>query len=173
MTDFASPKPSILCSDLSFWKDKPCYNDSLYFHKSEPLYTKTRHCATYDNEQTNETLFSCENKNDYFCPLSKQCIPKEWLCDGAIQCKKGDDEDFKICEKTFPNNIATITCIENNRPDDLGIMIKAIPCNGIQECKDGSDEKCDLPSITIWIILGEHYFKHHFFIKITYNQSYK
>ena len=129
---------------------------------SEPFYTKTRRCATYDNAQKNKAISFCENKNDYFCPLSKQCIPKEWLCDGAIQCGKGDDEDFKICEKTFPNNIATITCIENNRPDDLEIMIKAIPCNGIQECKDGSDEKCDLSSITIWVILGKYNFKHHF-----------
>ena len=45
-------------------------------------------------------------------------------------------------------------------------MIKAIPCNGIQECKDGSDEKCDLPNITIWVIIGEHNLKYHIFINI-------
>ena len=148
---------SDFCSDLSFWKNKQCYNDSLFFFESEPLFKKTRRCATYyDTEETNITIFSCENKNEYFCPISKECIPKKWLCDGAIQCKKGDDEDFKLCEKTFPNNIATITCVENDRPDDLDIMIKAIPCNGIQGCKDGSDEKCDLPNLIIWVIIGEH-----------------
>ena len=67
---------------------------------------------------------SCNDSAEFFCPNSKQCIPKDWLCDGAIQCLKGEDEDFEICNVTFPNDIATITCEESDRPDGISIHIK-------------------------------------------------
>ena len=46
--DFISPRPSLFCSDYSFWSNKSCLNDSTYFsNKNEPLFTDSRHCATY------------------------------------------------------------------------------------------------------------------------------
>ena len=160
--DYVSPRPSFFCSDLSFWRNKPCYNDTIYFSKdNEPLYTESRRCATYENTMLNiiegnqTEKFSCNNTSTkYFCPKSKQCIDIDWLCDGSFQCKHGEDEDFALCKDTFPNNIATITCEENNRPNEYVTLIKAIPCNGIKECRDGSDENCELPFQTIWIILA-------------------
>ena len=55
-----------------------------------------------------------------------------------MHCLNGEDESFEICETTFPEE-ATITCIENRQPG-FDIWIKAIPCDGIWECKNGSDE---------------------------------
>ena len=55
-----------------------------------------------------------------------------------MHCLRGEDESFGICESTFPEE-ATITCIENRQPG-FDIWIKAIPCDGIWECRNGSDE---------------------------------
>ena len=81
-------------------------------------------------------------QDSYFCPSSKICIPKKWLCDGAVQCIRGDDEDFNLCKDTFPES-ATIKCLESNQTF-YKIWIKATPCDGVTECKDGEDEDCDL-----------------------------
>ena len=56
-----------------------------------------------------------------------------------VQCIEGEDEDFEICKDrlVFPDG-ATIKCIENRPGYD--ITIQAVPCDGIIECRDGSDE---------------------------------
>ena len=52
-----------------------------------------------------------------------------------------EDEHFDICKKenVFPDG-ATIECVEN-RPG-YNITILAVPCNGVCECRDCSDEDC-------------------------------
>ena len=50
----------------------------------------------------------------------------------------GEDEQFDICEETYPEE-ATIKCVEN-RLEGFNVTIMAIPCNGIQECRNGEDE---------------------------------
>ena len=54
----------------------------------------------------------------------------------------GEDEMFEMCKDTFPVE-ATIECIENRLPGTVDITIMAIPCDGILECRDGSDENCE------------------------------
>lgn len=55
-------------------------------------------------------LFSCyllclysllENKtcyeNEYICPNTTQCIPKQWICDNDKDCEDGSDESHVNC----------------------------------------------------------------------------
>lgn len=50
----------------------------------------------------------------------------------------GEDEMFELCKNHFPEQ-ATIRCIENRLPG-INLTIMAIPCDGVVECRDGSDE---------------------------------
>ena len=51
---------------------------------------------------------------------------------------KGEDEQFDICNSAYPEE-ATIECWEN-RQEGFDVWIKAVPCNGIKECRNGEDE---------------------------------
>ena len=81
---------------------------------------------------------------DYF-PLDK-------LCDGIFHCPCGEDERYELCKKNFRAE-ATVECIEN-RVDGVDLRIKAVPCDGIKECRYGEDEHCDPSEVTIyfWLI---------------------
>ena len=164
--DKGSRKPSLLCSDISYWIDKPCYEDHEFFdEKGLAKYLETRRCSYYQNDfkafddknscphlweyclesqKWHCSKEECDNNEDYsYCNQSQKCIPRQWMCDGAIQCPiAGEDEAFKFCQTqaTFPQG-ATIQCIESLRPG-FNVEIKATPCDGIHECVDGSDEKC-------------------------------
>ena len=164
--DKGSRKPSLLCSDISYWIDKPCYEDHEFFdEKGLAKYLETRRCSYYQNDfkafddknscphlweyclesqKWHCSKEECDNNEDYFyCNQSQKCIPRQWMCDGAIQCPiAGEDEAFEFCQTqaTFPQG-ATIQCIESLRPG-FNVEIKATPCDGIHECLDGRDEVC-------------------------------
>ena len=73
--------------------------------------------------------------------LTNQIIPEK-TCDGIFHCLYGEDEQFELCQDTFPKE-ATIQCIENRLPGTIDVSIMAIPCDGILECRDGRDENCE------------------------------
>ena len=52
----------------------------------------------------------------------------------------GEDEQFNICSSIYPEE-ATVECLEN-RLEGFDVWIKAVPCNGIKECRNGNDEDC-------------------------------
>lgn len=73
------------------------------------------------------------------------------ICDGILHCFHGEDEDFEMCEHTFPE-FATIKCIEN-RLLGYNVTIMAVPCDGIIECRDGSDEDCQVNEVVLYTIM--------------------
>ena len=60
------------------------------------------------------------------------------MCDGFFHCLYGEDEAFDTCKETFPEE-ATIECIEDRLPG-IDLKVMAVPCNGIVECRNASDE---------------------------------
>ena len=66
----------------------------------------------------------------------------EKTCDGIVHCFFGEDESDEICKDVLSfQEEATIECLEN-RPG-YNITIRAIPCDGIPECRNGMDEACE------------------------------
>ena len=72
---------------------------------------------------------SCLSEDYFDCQESKMCIPKTFICDGSVNCKYAEDENFELCKSTFPDG-ATYKCIEADRPF-YKIWIYAVPCDGI------------------------------------------
>ena len=108
--------------------NKPLF--SLDFHGAKVVRVAGSKCAVYcyakkkcmadidnceggiifGNEQ------SCKFHKMHFCSRSNQCIWNDWVCDGFVQCLRGDDEDFEMCleRESFPKG-ATFRCQEANR----------------------------------------------------------
>ena len=65
----------------------------------------------------------------------------------------GEDEEFELCKNTFPEE-ATFQCIENRLPGTIDVTIMATPCDGIVECRDGSDENCEDDKLILVIVIA-------------------
>ena len=88
-----------------------------------------------------DTKKSCAtNYTDTNGNTQKLCIPEKMFCDGIPQCPNLYDEAFESCLDYFPtsaNKICPAAGIFNNKT----IMIKAVKCDGVLECRDQSDEE--------------------------------
>ena len=86
-------------------------------------------------------------EDDYYCPTSKQCISKEFVCDGLPDCLFGEDEmNCTVCP-TNQTHCNQTHCL----PRDYF-------CDGHDDCGDGSDEtgccKYHSPSSLLFMIVG-------------------
>ena len=109
----------------------------------------------YQPTSTNRYPISC-NKTD---PITgqKPSLNQEEFCDGVIHCPEAEDEEFERCKQrnVFPES-ATFTC-ESKWMDNVTIL--ATPCNSVEECKDGKDEKdCEVPPEILGLVLGLCFF---------------
>ena len=79
--DNGSRRPSLLCSDISYWIDKPCYEDHEFLdEKGYAKYLETRRCSYYQNNlKSFDVKHSCPLLWEY-CLESQKCIPKGWHC---------------------------------------------------------------------------------------------
>jgi hypothetical protein len=90
-------------------------------------------------------------KNQFKCNNGKQCIAKADFCDGTQECSDGSDEIKEICcanpkSKYFKNagcgpKVTPKDCKENEyKCNDGQCILQSFYCNGVKNCKDGSDE---------------------------------
>ena len=91
----------------------------------------------------------CISKHFFACKESMQCIHKDYVCDGRVQCgEAGEDEDFDLCKSrnAFAKR-ANISCIEKYRPNNQPTRILATYCDAHIECQDRTldDEPLDEP----------------------------
>ena len=85
---------------------------------------------------------ACTNKDYFRCRNSSLCIHPRLRCDGHPQCPENDDEDYRMCNKTYMENglvapFATFRCHSRMYPE---IETIATRCNNITECDNGTDE---------------------------------
>ena len=117
-----------ICGDHSFWRPK-CSN-----------VLKQGDCTINpDFGKGSDPDFTCDLPDEFYCSKSSTCIKKSLTCNGLVDCFHGEDEAFEVCHNKSFVEAATIKCIESNRNGE-DIEILAVPCNGIRECRDGSDE---------------------------------
>ena len=73
------------------------------------------------------------------------CAYYEDVCNGIANCPAGEDEDLEMCDQLGVfSDLATLKCLKKDTYVD--IMIKAVLCDGMIECKHEEDEQnCFLP----------------------------
>ena len=72
------------------------------------------------------------------------CVYEEQVCDGIANCPDAEDENIAECRHGF-HTLATVECAKADI-FNVNITTRAVPCNGVMECQDGSDEQnCSLP----------------------------
>ncbi|CAJ0961577.1 unnamed protein product, partial [Mesorhabditis belari] len=78
------------------------------------------------------SCYGCNNDTEFTCQRINQCVPMEWRCDGASDCRDGTDEfDCNYIHK----------CPVNMYNCQDGDCIDAVwKCDGSIDCHNGRDE---------------------------------
>ncbi|KAA0203179.1 hypothetical protein HAZT_HAZT004500 [Hyalella azteca] len=87
--------------------------------------------AGHDWHFVQQELRQC-TEEEFECPSNKQCISKNWLCDGENDCKDNADEKdcpLKTCKP------GEFEC------DNKHCVLLVFLCNEHDDCGDGSDER--------------------------------
>ncbi len=114
-----------------------CYNKSQScIYRLDDL----GHLSTCRNGKHLESCKSFQCKFMYKC-TDYYCIPWSYVCDGKIDCPKGDDEDNNIVCGSGPHCVNMFKCIETGH---ICLHVENV-CDGIFDCPWKDDEDmCDL-----------------------------
>uniref|UniRef100_A0A0N4ZC09 Very low-density lipoprotein receptor n=1 Tax=Parastrongyloides trichosuri TaxID=131310 RepID=A0A0N4ZC09_PARTI len=114
--------------------EENCFNhtktESICDHNTE------FHCSKSTASRYGDSPMAILTKLSH-SPRALECIPKNYACDGHIDCENGEDEE----------NCAELTCSSGSfkcpqTPTDKATCVpNAWRCDGSQDCIDGSDEK--------------------------------
>ena len=170
-----------LCFDNSFWKypDRCSNKDNSTFaiRCMKNTFDCTKNQSNYCPYTSNSN--SCQSEHEFYCDESETCIAKgryikhdfhssilicftmylyfvDKMCDGISHCLNHEDEKYETCKDKFPEE-ATIECIAD-KMDGIDLKIRAIPCDGIRECRSGEDEDCQPSEIIVYSLLIVLYF---------------
>ncbi|KAI5633262.1 low-density lipoprotein receptor domain class A domain-containing protein [Phthorimaea operculella] len=141
--DTCKPESHFLCADHSkcipnLWI---CNNETDCIDGSDEV-----NCTTLPPPAPNAPCkgFTCKNDS--------RCISRLWLCDGAYDCADGSDENAEACRHWQPTGyIGHHECVTDHGKmfmtkkhyvclDKTYCLAYRHMCNGIKDCKDGSDE---------------------------------
>lgn len=88
-------------------------------------------------------MFStCPHSHEFQCLTTKQCIPREWLCDRVDDCTDKSDEDSHLCSNGYTNRtvIDDGKVCEGFRCLNGDCIVLSKVCDGNADCSDKSDE---------------------------------
>ena len=128
--------------DSSDADDLICTNKTEWLSRQTPAFSDPHNCQESCSDPDAHCI-SCTNQLYFNCSISNSiCIHPDLECDGHPQCPDGEDEVLTRChEKYIENQI--IEPYASYRCASLfyqNMEIFAVPCNGIIECFDHSDE---------------------------------
>jgi hypothetical protein len=77
------------------------------------------------------------SENQFVCPKSKACVPRDMVCDGNNDCPEEDETD-EICEEITDHKV----CLDSEELclDGSACIPKLFLCDGKFDCEDKSDE---------------------------------
>nr|CAD7447975.1 unnamed protein product [Timema bartmani] len=89
---------------------------------------------------------NCDCSSEEFECKNNKCIIQSWVCDHAVDCEDGSDEDPEMCAAIARSNTGYTRgpCKEFSCQNGDCIPFDSV-CNNIEDCSDKSDEggQCD------------------------------
>ncbi|XP_062336734.1 low-density lipoprotein receptor class A domain-containing protein 1-like [Osmerus eperlanus] len=85
----------------------------------------------------NRACRTADNRTGFLCDDRVTCIPPSDLCDGAVNCQSGADEDKDMC-RDLPDSLPAGLVFRCGNPQFWIFIDKK--CNHINDCGDCSDE---------------------------------
>ncbi len=114
-----------------------CTYDNKYYPSGSTIVEGCEICSCTNGSfvcsqlTIDECQQTCSVINEYQCSISKECIPKTWLCDKISDCADQSDENDCVYQCS---NQTSFTC-------DSGQCVNmTYRCDGLPNCRDGSDE---------------------------------
>nr|XP_034181143.1 serine protease nudel [Osmia lignaria] len=136
----------VFCQGRKGWYPAATFQDHkgpCSFRDPQTL-TAIDHINPYLVEAMDGKRQSIEATCDGFRCSIGECIPKDRICDGVLDCRDHSDENPKYCEefrKNCENTVEGCNCLKSELRCRNGACVdKSAFCDGIPDCTDASDE---------------------------------